>query len=501
MQYDVMIAGGGLGGLVCAGILAQEGMSVCVVEKNNQLGGALQSFRRDRCTFDTSVHYIGGLGEGQTLNRLFRYLNILPDLRLRKYDDDGFDHILFKGDPVEYRLAQGYTNFIKKLTEYFPREKAAIQKYCDDIRYICRQFPMYNLNAADGYGDTAAMHINTRDYLSSLTQNKKLQNVLAGNILLYAGKPESTPLHVHALVINSYIESSWKCIDGSDHIIKLLIRNIKRAGGHIIKGNAVVGLVASGNNLTHAILENGEHIHARNFISGMHPLQMLQMVDSPLIRPAFRKRLASLENTPSAFLVYVAMKKNTFPYRNYNLYVYNTSDVWQTMRYRPEEWPASYAIFYNGIPENETYTDGLALMTYMHYDEVKYWENTVHTTRIPQSRGSEYENFKNQRAEKLIEDAATVLPELRHCISAYHTASPLSFRDYTGSPQGSMYGFLKDCTDPMKTLIPVRTKIPNLLLTGQNLNLHGVLGVAISAVVTCAELIGKEYLLNKIKNA
>ena len=46
--------------------------------------------------------------------------------------------------------------------------------------------------------------------------------------------------------------------------------------------------------------------------------------------------------------------------------------------------------------------------------------------------------------------------------------------------------------------IPVRTKLENLLLTGQNINLHGILGVPITAINTCAELMGMEYLLNKI---
>jgi all-trans-retinol 13,14-reductase len=49
-----------------------------------------------------------------------------------------------------------------------------------------------------------------------------------------------------------------------------------------------------------------------------------------------------------------------------------------------------------------------------------------------------------------------------------------------------------------KTSIPFRTKIPNLMLVGQNIGLHGVLGVSINAVAVCGELIGLDYLLEKI---
>ena len=41
-----MIVGSGLGGLECASILSKEGYSVCVLEKNHQIGGNLQTFSR-----------------------------------------------------------------------------------------------------------------------------------------------------------------------------------------------------------------------------------------------------------------------------------------------------------------------------------------------------------------------------------------------------------------------------------------------------------------------
>lgn len=94
-QYDVVIAGSGLGGLVSALILAKEGHSVCVLEKNNQYGGNLQTFVRDKTIFDTGVHYISGLSEGQNLYQYFKYLGIMDDLKLKKLDEDGFDIITF----------------------------------------------------------------------------------------------------------------------------------------------------------------------------------------------------------------------------------------------------------------------------------------------------------------------------------------------------------------------------------------------------------------------
>ena len=66
-KYDIVIIGSGIGGLICGNVLAKEGLSVCVLEKNKQIGGSLQTFSRDKTVFDSGVHYIGGLDKGQNL--------------------------------------------------------------------------------------------------------------------------------------------------------------------------------------------------------------------------------------------------------------------------------------------------------------------------------------------------------------------------------------------------------------------------------------------------
>jgi all-trans-retinol 13,14-reductase len=64
-----------------------------------------------------------------------------------------------------------------------------------------------------------------------------------------------------------------------------------------------------------------------------------------------------------------------------------------------------------------------------------------------------------------------------------------------------MYGIVKDFRNPLKTLISPRTKLPNLYLTGQNLNLHGILGAAMSALVTCTSFLGNDDIIKKIRDA
>ena len=72
---------------------------------------------------------------------------------------------------------------------------------------------------------------------------------------------------------------------------------------------------------------------------------------------------------------------------------------------------------------------------------------------------------------------------------------------YTGTPEGSAYGIMKNYQNPLSTLIPVRSKVKNLLFAGQNVNMHGVLGVTLTSLISCSELLGEEYLAKKIGNS
>ena len=325
-KYDVIIIGAGIGGLIAANLLVMEGYKVCVLEKNKQIGGALQVYVRNRVIFDTGVHYLGGLDPGQNLHRIFSYLGIIDKLRLKRMPDV-FDTILIGDDEKEYKMAQGYDRFIELLSADFPGEENAIRTYCDKLREICSKFPLYNLRSGGTYEEKAeVMGLDAKAYIASLTDNEKLQAVLAGNNLLYAGQPEKTPFYVHALILNSYIESSWKCVDGGSQISKLIRRNIHTLGGVVKTHAEVSSIVEEDGRITHVKLKDGSILLADSFVSNVHPAQTLEMLESAVIRNSFRSRVKLLKNSTSSFSVDIILKPGCFPELPSNYYYHKKGE-------------------------------------------------------------------------------------------------------------------------------------------------------------------------------
>jgi len=132
----------------------------------------------------------------------------------------------------------------------------------------------------------------------------------------------------------------------------------------------------------------------------------------------------------------------------------------------------------------------------MTYEEVMKWQGTMKG-----QRGDEYEAFKQQKADLLLAELEKKYPGIKSSIYSYYTATPLTYEHYNAAPQGAGYGIEKDHNSIYKSIIMPKTKIPNLFFTGQNLNMHGALGVTIGAVLTCTELLGTNYLINKIRSS
>lgn len=475
MGYDIVIIGSGLGGLVCGSLLAREGKKVLVLERQAQPGGCMQSYQRGGLSFDTGLHYVGGLAEGQQLHSVFSHLGLmkLPWVRL---DADGFDRVTI-GDQT-FPMAEGYDRFADTLGEYFPQEKEALKRYVELMRH---------LPSMEEIGP-----VNAYDWLESLFKDQLLINVLSGSAIKMELRRESLPLFTFAHGMSSYIGSSWRLRGGGHLIVNALVDDINRMGGKVVCHAEVNKLVEKEGRIVAARCSKGDVYEGDVFISDVHPQVTFGWLDeSKVIKNMFRRRINAMENSTGIFTVSLVLKQGVLPYFNHNKYIYKKPNVWTF--YEDTESISGLMVSCR-VPEEGDYARQIDLMTPVSWKLFEPWTDTT-----VGRRGEGYERLKNQLADECIRLAEKVVPGLGDMVEKRYTSSPLTYRDYTLSPCGSAYGARKDCRNLLMTTLSPRTPIPNLLLTGQSLMLHGVEGVTMTALQTCGELLGKDYIQTIIK--
>jgi all-trans-retinol 13,14-reductase len=168
--------------------------------------------------------------------------------------------------------------------------------------------------------------------------------------------------------------------------------------------------------------------------------------------------------------------------------------VWCGKNYEKTTYPKSFLYIHLCSSENQQFADTAVLISYMNFDDVAQWAGT----KVGR-RGKDYENFKSEKAEKLLALLERQIPGTLQHIEHFYTSSPLTYFDYTGTEHGSMYGVLRDCNESIHSLVSQRTRIHNLFQTGQNVNSHGILGVIIGAILTSGELIGVDTIVRQIR--
>jgi all-trans-retinol 13,14-reductase len=225
------------------------------------------------------------------------------------------------------------------------------------------------------------------------------------------------------------------------------VDDIKRMGGDVVCRAEVTELIEHEGRIVAALTANGERYEADCFISDIHPAQTFALVkDSKVLKKIFRTRMSMLANTYGMYTYSLVLKPQTLPYFNHNKFVYEGGSVW-------DEHTAKVMLSCR-VPE-----DGKD-------------ENLLLDLLTP------CEGHPMALAEKAV-------PGLRDMVEQQYVSTPHTWQRFTRTPEGSAYGVRKDCRQPLLTMLSPRTPLSNLLLTGQNVMLHGLEGVVMTAQQTC----------------
>ncbi len=504
-KNSIIIIGGGLGGLQCGYILAKNGLHVTVLEYDSNVGGYLQSFRRGKTVFDTGFHYIGLMDEGEPLGGIFRYMGLM-NLPWCKLDEDRYDEIVI-GDK-SFFFANGHDNFVRSLAEQFPGSRPELEKYISMFKFVGDHI-LDGLHPSGSrvYGSDALFSRSAYEWLNETISDPMLRKVLAAASLKLELNADTLPLYTYAQSNDSFLRSSWRLRGGGQQIADTLADSIRSMGGEVLTGKRVIEILEKDGAVTGVEVEGGERYEADWVISNLLPKQTVQLLgENTSVRRIYRNRIMRMENTFGMFTANIRLKENAMPYLNYNLYIHrDDADIWRVDTTKTDSILVNYAVpddfrlpasgsHPTSHAHHPTSALSLDLLTPMRWAEVKQWAD-----KPIGRRGDDYVRFKEAKTEECLRLVEHRLPELRGAIDRVFTSTPLSYHSYTLSPEGAAYGIRKDWNRPMETVITPRMPLKNLLLTGQSLVMHGVLGVTMTSLLTCAEVIGLDKMHQEIR--
>ena len=491
-----IIIGGGLGGLFTGAILAKEGLRVTVLEKNATAGGGLQSFQRFGVKFDTGMHVVGGMYPGGNIYRLCQYLGIIDQVQLKDVDDDCTDSLYFAEDHTTYRIRKGREGFIESLAAYFPGERACLQAYVEAIFALTDEADLFNLRPST---DDFRMHsddffMSADSFIAKYIQDEKLRSVVAYMNPLYGGRQDETPAFIHAIISTLYIQGSSRFVGGSYHFADLLTQVIEQHGGEVLTGDGVEWVEVNDRHVDFVRTRKGKQYRGDYYISDLHPCTLLKLMPEKAFTKAYRTRLEEIPNSTSAFSLYIKLRPDSFPYINHSEYYMTRYDEIWTFGEEHDHWPLGFLLMTPPDSHQGTYAEKALVTVPMLFDEVRRWEHTT-----VGHRGADYEAWKKEKTEQVLDCIEEMHPGFRDCIAEVNASSPLTIRDFYGVKEGAASGYRKDYKNMALSQVPVVTKVDNLLLTGQNNNLHGFCGVPLTAISTAEVILGRNYVINQLQ--
>ena len=481
---DIVIVGSGIGGLTAGIILAKLNHRVTVAEKNHLPGGLMRSYTRDGIDCPVGVHYMGSLGDGQPLRRLWDYLGVTPLIPLERMGSEGvIDRYVF--DDFAFDLPEGIDAFEENLRFSFPGDSTTIASVIRDLRHTSQMLssldilasPQMTFLSPESFGSMG-------EHLKRMGCSTPLINVLGVPSTLIGVPLQECPAFYYHMTLASYLLSSWRLACKSSQMADAFVTRLKSLGGGVLTGDGVEKILIEREKVKGVMLQSGRTLKATVVIAAVHPGTVAAMLPEDALRATHAERISQLVNTKGLFGVNLAVDADThaaLPYNIYQLYA--------------EDGVLTRGIFHQLRRSGQ---EGINLLSMITTSRIEDWDEWTWTASG--RRNQSYVSAKEDKARYFIGEATKLFGNLKgsKILDIY---TPLTIRDWVGSPDGSAYGILRSTRQIMKTAFLKRTLIDGLFLAGQSSLAPGIMGTMLGSFQTVRNIIGHERFGREVMGA
>lgn len=246
-MHEVVVVGGGIGGLTAAALLAARGTDVCLIERASRVGGCCASFESFGHTFEQGAGLYAAWGPGEIHERVFSELPIEPP-RVRRLSPA---YTVRTHEGRDIRVGGTHEEFEETLRVSFPEcAEAAVNFYSDALKIAdaieraARRMPalataskLERLRLAAAEPRLFARILSAREeraapYLSQTSA--RFRRFVDAQLQIYAQAPSEECSYLYsAVALAQPLRGMYAIEGGAQALADALAESIRRSGGRI----------------------------------------------------------------------------------------------------------------------------------------------------------------------------------------------------------------------------------------------------------------------------
>jgi phytoene dehydrogenase-like protein len=502
-NYDVIIIGAGLGGLVSGAKLSKEGKKVLLIEQHSIPGGCATSFKRKGFTIEVGLHEMDGFSENDLKTKIFKDLGVFDHIELLKVPE--FYRVVTNN--VDIVIPDNTQEAIKILTDYFPEEEKGIKKYFKTIQAIRNEiYKLPNIRKKTAlllpifpllYPNITFNTFNTVGrFLDKITKNEDLKLVLAANIAYYHDDPYSMSLIYYSAAQAGFYSGGYFIKGGSQKLSDYLANIIKSNGGEILFKQLV----------TKIIIENGKAVGVEYKKNSSKEDDINRSVFSKIIianaaipnlvtmlpekeQLFLNKKIKHLEKACSLLSIYICFKSDIKELGNkhYSTFVMDRSISKQSdirENFKNDFSSRSFVFVDYGQIDSGLAPQGKGFAVVCAVDYLSNWSELEE---------EEYKNKKEAVAQIFFKQIEKLIPGIMEQIEYYEVGTPKTIQRYTLNPDGTPYGFAQTVNQAGLFRLSNKSPITNLYFASAWTNPGGGFTGAMLSGWFCANEIENKY--------
>lgn len=431
MNYDIIIVGGGLGGLTAGAKLSKEGKKVLLLEQHDRPGGCATSFARKDYTFEVGLHEMDGPHPRDLKVKIFRDLGITDKVSLLVVPEfyrfvNGRQDLVIPHDPLKAQ---------ELLIEKFPEDTQGIQTYFN-----------YILNYKKLLADVPDRSIG--EFLDEHIKNDELKLIFLGNLGYFHDDPYTLSLAYYLVAQGSYFGGAASFImGGSQQLSNALMDVIVQWGGTVCLNSRCTEIVTDGERITgikyerklKGIIEQAE-AYAKEIIVNASVPDLADKLLPSGYREALSDKIKGLKTGASLLTVYYGFNKplKDIGNKNYSTFVFDPSvmapkDIFQNNHDGFEKRSFTF-VEYSQL-DSGLCPKGKGIGAVCCIDYTSDWEGLSRQEYL--KKKADVLDIITSRCDRLI-------PGFRDAIAYAEVGTSLTVKKYTLNPSGAVYGFARN---------------------------------------------------------